>query len=121
LIETCLILLASAAKFLENKLGDDITIVGGRGTYDFALFLELACNPIQRFVGQVIGRGAAPPIEVTRQPTAHFKISLAIGVNTFVQPIQELTECLWIQNPILLQLCHGTRERAVSSLAAILH
>jgi hypothetical protein len=96
IVETFLIVFAAATEFQENKFGDDITVVGGRGTCDFAFFLEFARNPIQRLVGKIIGGKTIPPVEVTRQPAAHFEIPIPIGVNASVQPVEEFSECLGV-------------------------
>jgi len=91
--------------FEKHELGYDVTVVRWSGVFDVSLFFQTARDPVQRFIGQLIGRQAVAAIEVGRQPAAHLHVLFTTRVRTRIKPIQQLAERSFGWGPMLLQHC----------------
>jgi len=60
-----------------------------RGIPNFALLAHAARYALQRFIGQLVGRGTILAVEILHQPVSNLEISLAAGVVSLIQPVQE--------------------------------
>lgn len=76
----------------QNEPRDHIAVTRGRTDSDASGFFEGSADPVQRFVGQYVGRGPIAPIEVGDEPGAYLQVSLALRVDAIIQPSKESRE-----------------------------
>jgi hypothetical protein len=79
--------------FQEDESRDHVAVAGRRPRGDDAGLLQGAGNAIEGVVHELIRIGAIPPIEVRDQPAAHLEVTLAVGVDTIVQPLEQPPKC----------------------------
>jgi hypothetical protein len=85
--------------FEEDEFRNNIAISAGRRIAQRCFLMEAPHDPVQRFIGQVIGMFAIFAIEISRQSPTHFQVTHATAIAAFIQPAQELLESLFRRSP----------------------
>jgi hypothetical protein len=84
----------------QYEFRGDVAVAGRRGVRDAPLLFQSPSHTVQRFVGKIVGRTAALPLEVQHQATAHLQIGLAARVVPFIEPREQTLECLGRGDPV---------------------
>jgi hypothetical protein len=87
----------------QNEFRSDVAVAGRRGVRDAPFLFEPPGHTVQRFVGKIVGRTAALPLEVQHQATAHLQIGLTARVVPFIEPREQALECLGRGDPVAFQ------------------